>query len=211
MKTVIINASPRKKWNTGRMLREAERGAQVAGSETEYIDLYDLDFTGCRSYLACKRKGAERNRCYWKDDLSPVIERILSADALIIGSPIYFGQPTARFRALLERLAFCTLSYDTGPAYYQGKVDIGFIYTMNAPREYYENGMRDSLKGAEATLARLLNGTMQTVRACNTVQVSDYSLYSMGRFSAEDKKEYRQEHFADDLEAAYQLGAALGR
>ena len=74
MKTIIINAGPRKNWNTDLMLKEAQKGAGSAGAETEYIDLYDLDFKGCRSCLACKIKGAERNKCYWKDDLSPVIE-----------------------------------------------------------------------------------------------------------------------------------------
>ena len=71
MKTIIINASPRKNWNTAQLLKEAQKGAEEAGSETEYIDLYSLDFTGCRSCLACKRKGAVRCKCYWKDDLSP--------------------------------------------------------------------------------------------------------------------------------------------
>ena len=85
MKTIIINAGPRKNWNTDLMLKEAQKGAGSAGAETEYIDLYDLDFKGCRSCLACKIKGAERNKCYWKDDLSPVIEKILSADAVIFG------------------------------------------------------------------------------------------------------------------------------
>ena len=84
MKTIIINASPRKNWNTAQMLKEAQRGAESVGAETEYIDLYDLTFTGCRSCLACKRKDAERCRCYWNDDLALVISRVLEADALII-------------------------------------------------------------------------------------------------------------------------------
>ncbi len=37
------------------------------GAETEYIDLFDLNYTGCRSCLACKRKEAERCKCFWKD------------------------------------------------------------------------------------------------------------------------------------------------
>ena len=42
------------------MLREAQKGAESIGAETEYIDLFDLSYTGCRSCLACKRKDAER-------------------------------------------------------------------------------------------------------------------------------------------------------
>ena len=101
MKTIIINASPRKSWNTAQMLKAARTGAEGAGAEVEYVDLYDLEFVGCHSCLACKRNDAERCKCYWNDDLSPLIDRILKADALIIGSPIYFGEPTSQFRALL--------------------------------------------------------------------------------------------------------------
>ena len=62
MKTIILNGSPRKNWNTAQMLKEAQKGAESVGAETEYIDLFDLSYTGCRSCLACKRKGAERIR-----------------------------------------------------------------------------------------------------------------------------------------------------
>ena len=44
MKTIILNGSPRKNWNTAMLLKEAEKGAREVGSETEYIDLYDLQF-----------------------------------------------------------------------------------------------------------------------------------------------------------------------
>ena len=69
------------------MLKEAQKGAGSVGAETEYIDLFDLSYTGCRFCLACKRKDVERWKCFWKDDLSPLIDRIFEADALIIGSP----------------------------------------------------------------------------------------------------------------------------
>ncbi len=142
MKTMILNGSPRKNWNTALMLKEAKRGAEEAGAETEYIDLYDLSYTGCRSCLACKLKNAERCRCFWKDDLSPVIDRILKADSLIIGSPIYLGDITSQVHALIERLHFCTLSYDDYSNYFTGKVNVGIILTMNAPQAYFDSAYR---------------------------------------------------------------------
>ena len=90
MKTIVINASPRKKWNTAEIMQSAQKGAESVGAETEYINLYDIDFKGCRSCLACKLKSKEKCKCYWRDNLSPVIERILAADTLLIGTPIYF-------------------------------------------------------------------------------------------------------------------------
>lgn len=208
MKTIVINASPRKNWNTAQLLKSAQKGAESAGSETEYIDLYDLKFTGCRSCLACKRKGAERCKCYWKDDLSPLIDRITQAQSLIIGSPIYFGEPTAQFRALLERLLFVMLSYDNYSTYFTGKVNVGLIYTMNASGAYVETLIKPMAKNMEG-LFHFLNGAVKTYLSCNTTQVADYSKYSMAGFDVEKKKETREKQFPIDLEEAYKMGREL--
>lgn len=45
LQTLVLNASPRKAWNTAKLLKSAAEGAKSAGSEVEYIDLYDLNFT----------------------------------------------------------------------------------------------------------------------------------------------------------------------
>ena len=91
MKTIILNGSPRKDWNTAQLLQSTRKGAESAGAAVEYFDLYDLSFTGCRSCLACKRKGiGEPCKCYYGDELEPIIDRIYKADRLILGSPIYF-------------------------------------------------------------------------------------------------------------------------
>lgn len=80
MKSIFINCSPRKQMNTAQLLKEAQKGAEAAGAETEYIDIFDYTFTGCRSCLACKRTNGERNKCFWKDDLAPIIDKVLSYD-----------------------------------------------------------------------------------------------------------------------------------
>ncbi len=210
MKTIILNGSPRKNWNTALLLKEAKNGAESAGAETEYIDLYDLSYTGCRSCLACKRKDHEKNRCYWQDDLSPLIDRILAADALIIGSPIYFGDITSQVRALLERLRFCTLSYDSFTNYFQGKVNTGIILTMNVPKEIYESTY--TLKAAEiARSFSAMNGSVEVHACCDTLQTEDYSEYNMAGFNAEHKKEMRYTQFPEDLRKAFEMGERLSR
>ncbi|MDO4850815.1 MAG: flavodoxin family protein [Actinomycetota bacterium] len=210
MKTIVINASPRKNFNTAQLLKEAQRGAESAGAETEYVDLYDLTFTGCRSCLACKANGMERCKCYWKDDLSPLVDRILAADAVIIGSPIYFGQPTAGFRALWERLAFPVLSYDGEPmSYYEGSLNVGFIWTMNATGEYYEKGIKPTLAVTEGTAPLFFHGKTSSYAALDTLQVKDYSKYAMGAFDAEAKQARHDEQFPADLEACFAMGAEL--
>ena len=208
MKAVILNGSPRKNQNTAMMLRSVQKGAESAGAETEYIDLFDLNYTGCRSCLACKRKNAERCKCFWKDDLSPVIGRIFAADALIIGSPIYLGDITSQVRALIERLHFCALSYDDYSNYFTGKVNVGIILTMNAPRAFFDRAYAQKAQELAQSF-RALNGAVEVYACCDTLQVKDYSGYSMAGFSEAHKKAVRETQFPLDLENAFRMGAAL--
>lgn len=210
MKTIVVNASPRKKWNTAEIMQSAQKGAESVGAETEYFNLYDLVFTGCRSCLACKLKDKTKGVCYWRDDLKPVIEKILDADCLLIGSPIYFGQPTSEFRALVERLIFCVMSYDDGSSYYTSKVNVGIFYTMNAPLDYWESAMKESLSSYEF-LFGFLNGEIRTYPVCDTIQVSDYSKFNMAGFSQEAKEKQWILQFPKDLEKAFEIGAELSK
>lgn len=210
MKTIVINASPRKKWNTAEIMQSAQKGAESAGAETEYYNLYDLSFTGCRSCLICKMKDKPKAKCYWKDEASDLIEKILDADALLIGAPIYFGRPSSQFQALLERLIFCLLSYDDGSSYYAGKVNVGLFYTMNAPLDYYNESMKDSLSSFEF-LFNFLNGEIVTYPVCDTLQVSKYSKYNMAGFNEDAKQKQYILQFPKDLENAFKIGADLSK
>ena len=208
MKAIILNASPRKNWNTAQLLKAAQKGAEEAGAETEYIDLYDLSFTGCRACMACKRKDSERCKCFWKDDLSPLLERVFASDALLIGSPIYLGDTTSQFHAFVERLHFCSLSYDDYSNYFTGKVNVGVIFTMNAPQSIYQMYYKERLT-EQAEAFRSLNGEVQMLNCFDTLQVKDYSKFSMAGFNEEHKKAHHEQQFPLDLENARQMGAAL--
>jgi multimeric flavodoxin WrbA len=210
MKTIVINASPRRKWNTAQIMKEAAKGAESAGAEVEYVDLYKLDLHGCMSCLVCKKEDKERCKCYWKDELSPLIERILDADTLLIGSPIYFNEPTSHYRALMERLIFCILSYDGFGSYFEGKVNVGLFFTMNAPEDYYETMMEDYLQSSSQVF-NMLNGEVKIYPVFNTLQVNDYSKYAMGAFNEEDKKRSREKQFPVDLKEAFKIGAELSK
>ena len=92
---MFFNASPRKGWNTYKMLEAAKAGAEEAGATTELVNLYDIKFPGCKSCFACKLKNAKTNGvCAIRDDLRPILERARKADVLVLGSPIYFSYPT---------------------------------------------------------------------------------------------------------------------
>ena len=210
LQTLVLNASPRKAWNTAKLLKSAAEGAKSAGSEVEYIDLYDLNFTGCRSCMLCKRKGAQRCHCYWKDDLSPIIDKIFRADVLLIGTAIYLGRPTSRYFEVLERLHFCALSYDDYSNYFTGRVNVGLFVSMNASKEFYDRLYKDAFEGYAREL-QMLNGEVCLYPCHDTLQVADYSKYNMAGFDAERKRLSREKNFPRDLENAYQIGQRLVR
>src|SRR5271169_5402101 len=137
MKIIALNGSPRKKWNTATLLKKTLEGAASQGAETKLVHLYDLDFKGCISCFACKTKGGKSyGRCAVKDDQTPVFRRIEKADAIIMGSPIYFGSVSGEMRSFMERLLFPYLTYTDPPkSLFPRKIKTGFIYTMNTTEE----------------------------------------------------------------------------
>ena len=87
VKIIAINASPRKHWNTAQLVRAAADGAAESGADLEVIDLYTVGkFSGCISCFGCKTE-KHYGECICNDDLKPVLEKIRTADGLIIGTP----------------------------------------------------------------------------------------------------------------------------
>ena len=206
MKTIIVNGSPRKNRNTAQILKAAQKGAESIGEQVEYFDLFDLSYRGCRSCLTCKRKDiAEPCKCYYKDELSPVLEKILSADRLIIGSPIYYGEPTGAVRDLLERTAFPAMSYNSYSSTFSGKTDVEVFLTMNVDADNYPAMYGKKMEEYFAPL-RFLNGSIRITPVCDTLQVSDYSKYEMARFSETHKKAVHDKFFPLALESAFNIG-----
>ncbi len=158
--------------------------------------------------MLCKRNGAERCHCYWKDELSPVIDKVFSANVLLIGTPIYLGRPTSQYFAFMERLHFSSLSYDDYSNYFHGKVNVGMFLTMNATEEFYDKLYKEKFE-IYASEFKSLNGDVFVYPCYNTLQVNDYSKFDMSSFSEEKKKKVHEERFPIDLENAYELGVKL--
>ncbi len=210
MKVLAINGSPRKQWNTATLLNKALDGASSQGAEIELIHLYDLNFKGCTSCFACKLKNGESyGRCGFKDELSPVLNRIENIDALILGSPIYFGTVTGEMSSFIERLAFPYLVYDTNrSSLYHKKLPVGFIYTMGANESFMKDLSIDKhIELNEMFLTRLF-GLSESLVVTDTYQFDDYSKY-VNSFNVELKEQRRSEVFPIDCDKAYDMGVKL--
>ena len=93
---------------------------------------------------------------------------------------------------------------------FTGRVDVGIILTMNAPKAYYNLAYKKKA-GEIAQSFKTLNGDVEVYACCDTLQVNDYSKFSMAGFSEAHKKEMREKQFPRDLAYAFDMGARLGR
>ena len=209
MKVIAINGSPRRTWNTATLLEKALEGAASEGAETEMIHLYDLDFKGCISCFACKlRDGKSYGKCAMQDDLTPVLEQLEDADAVILGSPIYLGNSTGEMRSFMERYIFPYLVYSDEPlTLYPRNIPVGFIYTMGAKEEFFDIfGLRTTI-GLNENLAKRIFGYSESLCSTDTYQFDDYSKYVADRFDPEEKAKRRKEVFPQDCEKAFEMGS----
>ena len=200
-KVIAVNGSPRKKWNTAVLLEKALAGASSRGAETELVHLYDLDFKGCVSCFACKTRGGKSyGRCAVTDDLTAVFQRIQEAEAVILGSPIYFGAVTGEMRSFLERWLFPYLTYTDPPqTLFPRRIRTAFIYTMNMNEEELEKrGMlrtyNDHYAMNEGYLSRIF-GESTHLLAMDTLQFEDYGSVVADRWNPEEKLKSRKERF----------------
>jgi multimeric flavodoxin WrbA len=211
MRVIAFNGSPRKQWNTATLLGKALEGAASKGAETELVHLYDLDYKGCISCFACKTIGGKSyGRCAVQDDLAPVFSRIEQADALILGSPIYFGDVSGEIKSFMERLLFQYTTYTDPPgSLFPRKIRTGFIYTMNVSEEIMQEwGYAQNINRYEMTLRRIY-GESEYMCSFDTYQFDDYSKVLATRFDPVKKKERHERVFPVDCQNAFEMGVRL--
>lgn len=210
MKAIAVNGSPRKSWNTATLLQHALEGASCAGAVTELIHLCDLDFSGCRSCFACKRKKRTVSGCAIQDGLTDVLEKIWSCDVLLLGSPIYLGNITGSMKAFLERLIFPKLSYDSKErSDFSGQIQTGFLYTMGVPRVMAADMGYSYIFDTNKSYLELLHGKSEYLVSADSYQFDDYSKYAASNFDAAHKSLVRETQFPIDCQNAYDMGKRL--
>ena len=116
MKVLLVNAGPRVDGNTTAALNEMARQLEKNGIEAELVQ---VGAKPVRSCIACNQC-AIRNlgRCIFDDDIcNRVIEKMATADAFVIGSPVYYGEPTGAALSLVQRMLYsATALFENKPA-----------------------------------------------------------------------------------------------
>jgi multimeric flavodoxin WrbA len=109
MKVLAINGSPRKNGNTSILIDAALEPLRKIHAECEVISLSGMRIRGCIACLGCRNNNDPDNpRCTQedKDDFRGMIPRFLGADAIILGTPVYFGSAVPELMALLHRAGY---------------------------------------------------------------------------------------------------------
>ena len=99
LKVVGIVSSPRKEMNTDTLVTKVLEGTQSIGANTEKIYLNDLEIKPCQ---ACNRFPAP-DYCFYRDGMEKIYDVLETADALVIGTPAYFGSFSAQLKLLIDR------------------------------------------------------------------------------------------------------------
>jgi multimeric flavodoxin WrbA len=103
LKAVGIVGSPREGGNTEILTAHCLKAMAEEGIDTELVSLAGKNITGCKHCEYCYEHPGE---CATKDDAQPVIKKMKEADAIVVGSPVYYGSATSLVKGLLERAGF---------------------------------------------------------------------------------------------------------
>src|SRR5574340_914720 len=107
MRVIALQASPNQDGLTASMAKQALAGAEAAGAETELIHLCTLELESCQAcengWGECRREG----KCTIDDDMEKVRAKLVEADALVLSTPVYFGDVSEVFKNFFDRLRRC--------------------------------------------------------------------------------------------------------
>lgn len=109
MKVLSINGSPRKNGNTAMLIDTVLAELQKEGIETERIQLGGKKIHSCMACMKCFEN--QNGRCVMDNDiLNEIVDKMIEADGIIIGSPTYFANVSTEIKALIDRAGLVAIA-----------------------------------------------------------------------------------------------------
>lgn len=99
MKVLAICTSPSKDGAVEMSLAEVLKGSEYEGADTELYHIRGKDLRPCIGCGSCKSTG----KCTINDDMQELHQKITAADAVVIGSPVYFYDVNAQCKMIIDR------------------------------------------------------------------------------------------------------------
>lgn len=103
---IAICGSPRRYGNTETLLQRALDRLKTQGISGELIPLSGKTIRGCTACNGCNESKDWTCPAIQEDDFAPIMQAMLGADIIIVGSPVYFGSASPEIMALLDRSGY---------------------------------------------------------------------------------------------------------
>jgi len=134
MNILAVSCSPRKNGATVEILEEVLAGAKEEGSGVDFYSVSGKKLNGCSSCYACRETG----KCVQKDDMDELYSKMVEADGIVFGTPIYYYGMTAQAKAIVDR----TFSLNTPERSLRNKVGgivtvAGSLGMIDAIKDFY--------------------------------------------------------------------------
>jgi multimeric flavodoxin WrbA len=144
MKKVIgLVGSARKGGNTDILVRQVLAGAAAKGDETKIFYLDDLEYQGCQGCRYCKMNEG----CRVDDAMTMLYQELISADGIVLGTPVYFGQMSGQTKLFLDRW-YALLNPDFSSRLPEGKKMVLVVAQGDADPKMFEpmvNHLEDTM------------------------------------------------------------------
>jgi len=184
VKAIAICGSQRKNGNTEYFLKIMLDGLAEQGIETEFVSLQDKTILPCKGCYGC----LEKKKCVIEDDFEEIFAKMMAADGIIVGSPVYVARASSLLSALLERATFSgrasgrmlsgkvgapvTVARRTGQAFASAELLLWyFINDITIPGSMYWNIGVAGAKGARDAVNDLEGIEIMKYSAANMAHV----------------------------------------
>ncbi|NMC48729.1 MAG: flavodoxin family protein [Desulfovibrio sp.] len=141
MKVLAVNGSARKDGNTAIMIDTLLAELAAEGIETEHVQLAGKNLHGCLACYKCFE--TKDRRCIQKKDLvNELIEKMLEADGIVLGSPTYFANLTTNMKSLIDLAGMTSIANGRMFARKVGAAVVaarrgGAIHTFNSLNHFF--------------------------------------------------------------------------
>jgi len=117
MKVLAIVGTGRRNGSVSNICKKIIAGAKDNGNEGELINLFDYTVNYCVGCRFCSKDG--RGQCVQKDDFESILDKIIKADVIILGSPVYWGNVSAIMKNFFDRHMSVEYMFPKGDEYQQ--------------------------------------------------------------------------------------------
>lgn len=175
MKVLVIVAA-KKNGQTDKLAGQFIKGAASSGHTVETVNLLALkNVHGCVDCQTCKRNGGT---CVWKDDIAPLMEKVVAADVLVFASPVYFFSISSQLKLFMDR-TYAVMEQIKNKKFY-------FIATAAGPSADYQEDFKKVVEPVQ--------GWLDCFEGMEFIRIM--SFYDTGTIDVSESDVYKESEFA---------------